>query len=136
MINAYLNFPGTCAEAFRAYEKIFDGKIAFIMKFGDSPMKDQVPVDQHDRVIHATLAIAGGVVGGSDAPVAMFKQPQGFAVSVSLPVADCERIFPLLADGGTVTMELQKTFWAERFGMVTDRFGTPWMLSGDHNGPP
>lgn len=136
MINAYLNFPGTCAEAFHAYEKIFNGKISFIMKFGDSPMKDEMPADQHDRVIHATLAIAGGVVMGSDAPAAMFKPPQGFAVSVSLPVAECERIFPLLADAGTVTMELQKTFWAESFGMVTDRYGTPWMFSGGETGAP
>lgn len=133
MVNAYLNFNGTCAEAFKAYEKIFGGKITFMMKAGDSPMKGQMP---DDTIIHSSMSIAGGVIMGADAPGDWFKQPQGFSVSVSLPVAECERIFPLLAEGGKVTMELQKTFWAESFGAVTDKWGTPWMISGGETGAP
>jgi PhnB protein len=70
------------------------------------------------------------MIMGSDAPPEMYKPPQGFSVSLSIAsTADAERIFKELSVGGSVQMPIQKTFWAERFGAVTDRFGTPWMLS-------
>lgn len=130
MVNAYLHFPGTCAEAFRFYEKLFGGKITMLMTHGESPMKDQVPADWRDKVIHVSLELPGGMVLGSDAPPDYYVKPQGFAVSVSeLSVADAERMFAQLAEGGSVQMAFAPTFWAERFGMCTDRFGIPWMLS-------
>jgi uncharacterized glyoxalase superfamily protein PhnB len=70
------------------------------------------------------------VLMGSDAPPQFFSQPQGFSVSISVESTDeAERIFKELADGGTVRMPLQETFWAKRFGMLIDQFGTPWMVN-------
>ncbi|WP_443748821.1 VOC family protein [Asticcacaulis solisilvae] len=128
--NPYLNFDGKCAEAFAFYAELFGGSITFIQTFGESPMKDDVPADWHGAVMHATLDIAGETLGGSDAPGHMFKTPQGFAVTIALSdVDEAERIFAGLVKDGVESMALQQTFWAKRFGMCTDRFGTPWMVN-------
>ncbi|MBV9881187.1 MAG: VOC family protein [Gemmatirosa sp.] len=128
--NAYLNFAGQCAAAFRFYEQLFGGKIEMMQTHGESPMADQVPPEWQDAVMHVRLAVGDQVLMGSDAPPGHFRTPQGFAVSIQLAdVAQAERIFAGLAEGGVQTMPLQQTFWAARFGMVTDRFGTPWMVN-------
>lgn len=132
MLNPYLNFPGTCAEAIKFYERLFHGKVEQLMTHGETPMKERVPAEWQDKVIHTTLKIGDSVLMASDAPPSMYKRPQGFSVSLTLPLSEAERTFPLLAEGGEITMPLQKTFWAERFGAVTDRYGIPWMITGDH----
>ena len=129
-INAYLNFDGQCAEAFRFYEQVLGGTITFMQTHGESPMRDQTPPEWHDRVMHVRLEVDGQVLMGSDFPPQDVHKPQGFALSIHLDdPADAERIFAGLVEGGTVTMPLQKTFWAGHFGMLTDRFGTPWMIN-------
>jgi PhnB protein len=131
-INAYLNFNGTCAEAFRFYEQVLGGKITMMQTHGESPMRDQVPADWHDAVMHVSLAVGDQVLMGSDAPGEYYEKPQGFSVSLQVQeAADAERIFNALAEGGRVKMPLQKTFWAGRFGMLVDRFGTPWIINGE-----
>lgn len=130
-INPYLNFSGQCEEAFKFYERCLGAKLAFMLKNGDSPMRDQTPPERHNHVLHATLTLGNAVLMGSDAPPEMYKPAQGFSVSLSVSTAaEAERIFKELSAGGHVVMPIQKTFWAERFGSVTDRFGTPWMISG------
>lgn len=129
-ITPYLNFKGDCAEALAFYEQVFHGKIIFLQTFGDSPMKETVPAEDQQGVMHATLQIGDHLVMASDAPGDMYETPQGFSISYSTTdTVAAERIFGALADGGAVTMPLAETFWAERFGMVTDRFGTPWMIN-------
>ena len=126
----YLNFPGNCAEAFRFYEKLFGGKIETMMRFDESPMADEAPPEQRNNIIHAYLSIGDAVLMGSDAPPEYFAKPQGISVSVQLTdIEQGERIFKELAKGGNVGMPFEKTFWAERFGMVTDRYGIPWMIN-------
>jgi len=127
----YLNFDGQCAEAFALYEKIFDGKITFMMTNGESPMKDTVPVELHGAVMHATLELPGGQsLQGADAAGDWYKTPAGFAVSISLDdVEKAEHIFKELVHGGVERMAMQETFWAKRFGMLTDRFAIPWMIN-------
>jgi PhnB protein len=132
MLNAYLNFPGTCEQAIKFYERVFHGKLESIMKHGETPMKERVSADWQDKVIHCTLRIGDGVLMASDAPPQMYKTPQGFAVSLTLSVEEAARVFPLLGEGGNITMPLQETFWAKRFGAVTDRYGIPWMITGGH----
>lgn len=129
-INAYLAFDGKCAEAFRAYQKILGGKLE-IMTNGESPMANQTPPDQRDRVMHARLEIEGGaIIMGGDAPPQYFTPPQGFSVAIGLSdSAKGEQIFRALSEGGQVKMPFAKTFWAERFGMCIDRFGIPWMVN-------
>ncbi len=129
-VNAYLNFDGNCAEAFRFYAEVLGGTIGFMQTFGESPMADQVPADKRDQVMHVTLDVGGQALLGADAP-GQFQRPQGFAVCLGVTAAEADRIFPALAEGGTVQVPLQKTFWAGAFGMVTDRFGTPWIVNGE-----
>ncbi len=129
----YLNFDGACAEAFDFYTKLFDGKITFLMSFGDSPMKDHVPVEDHGAILHATLELPGGqTIQGSDAPGDRYHKPAGFAVSITLDtVEQAHHVFKELTKGGVETMAIQETFWAKAFGMVTDRFAIPWMINVD-----
>ena len=130
-LNAYLFFDGTCADAMRFYERTLGGKLE-MMTHADSPMAGQTPPGSAGRIMHARLGLDGGALMASDS---MAGQPyggmKGFSLSLVYPnVADAKRVFDALADGGRVTMPLQKTFWAETFGMLVDRFGTPWMVSG------
>ncbi len=126
----YLNFPGTCAEAFKFYAETLGGEITFMQTHGDSPMKDMVGVDWQDKIMHATLMVGDQELAGSDAPLHMQAKPAGFMVTINPATADdAKRIYAAFADGGDVKMELQETFWALQFGMVTDRFGTPWMIN-------
>jgi PhnB protein len=93
-------------------------------------MADQMPDGWRDKVMHAQLRVGDRVLMGADMPPDWFKQPQGFSVSLNLgDVEAAKRIFARLAEGGTVGMEFQETFWAKGFGMLTDRFGIPWMLN-------
>lgn len=130
-VTPYLNFDGQCAEAFDAYAKLFDGKIGFIQTFGQSPMAEAMPVEDHGAVMHASLELPGGqLIQGSDAPGGRYNKPAGFMVTVSLDdVEKAEHIFKELLKGGVETMAMQETFWAKRFGMLVDRFAIPWMLN-------
>jgi len=127
----YLSFDGNCAEAFRFYEKVLRGKIETLMTFADSPMASQVGPDWQNRVLHAHLVVDGGAIMGGDAPPGTHGKPTGFCVNVQVDsVEEAERIFNALAEGGQITMPIQESFWAERFGMLVDRFGVPWMVNG------
>jgi PhnB protein len=129
-LSAYLNFNGQCAEAFAVYSKCLGGTITFTQKFGESPMKDQVPADWHDKIMHTTLTVGNNVLMGADAPPTQYVPTQGIHVSVNLAdPAEGERIFNALAEDGTVTMPFQKTFWSPGFGVTVDRFGIPWMVN-------
>jgi PhnB protein len=129
-LSTHLNFNGQCAEAFKFYERCLGGKLVVLMTHGDSPMKDQVPADWHDKVIHARLEVGKDALMGCDAPPTRYATPQGSSVSITLEApADAERIFGALADRGKITMPFQKTFWSQGFGMVVDRFGVPWMVN-------
>lgn len=133
-INPYLNFNGQCAEAFKVYEQVLGGKIESVMTFGEMPGTGDVPGDWpanwRDWVLHARLVVGDQVLMGSDGPPGQYEKPQGTYVSLQVDSpADAERIFQALAENGTVTMPLEETFWAARFGMLVDRFGTPWMIN-------
>jgi PhnB protein len=130
MFTTYLNFNGTCAEAFRFYERCFGGKIAFMQTFGESPMKDSVGPEDYGLVMHVTLNVDGDTLMGSDAPPDRYEAPQGMYVSIAPKTyGDAERIFEELSTGGNVEMPFQKTFWSAGFGMTRDRFGIPWMVN-------
>jgi PhnB protein len=129
-LNPYLTFNGQCEEAFKFYEKCLGGKIVMMMTFGDSPMAEQAPPDWRKKIIHATLALGDHVLSGSDAPPDRYKKPQGFFVTLGVDAAaEADRIFKALAENGAVEMPIQETFWALRFGMLVDQFGTPWMIN-------
>jgi PhnB protein len=132
VISPYLSFNGQCEEAFRFYAKVLNGTLGEISTYGNSPLEDQMPPDWHSRVMRVTLTVDGAVLMGSDAPSTHFAAPQGMSVSLTgLSVEDGARTFQALAEGGTITMPFEKTFWASGFGMLVDRFGIPWMVNCD-----
>ena len=130
-LSPYLNFNGECATAFKFYEQCLGGKIVMMMTHGESPMKDQVPADWRDKVIHARLVVGDQVLMGMDAPPAHYARPQGVHVSIVVSPADARRIFNALAENGKITMPFEKTFWSSGFGMLVDRFGIPWMVNSE-----
>jgi PhnB protein len=126
----YLNFDGECAAAFKFYEQCLGGKIVEMMKYGDSPMAEQTPPELRDKIMHVSLKVGDLELMGSDAPPSFFDKPQGFNVNLSFDnVAEAERVYHALAENGTIKMPLQESFWAVRWGMLIDRFGTPWMIN-------
>ncbi len=127
---AYLNFAGNCEEAFKLYEKALGGKIVNMMTQADTPMKDKTPAESLGKIAHVRLQVGDSVLMGSDAPPDHFQPAQGSSVCVQADdVAEAERVFNALSEGGNVQMPLAETFWALRFAMFTDRFGTPWMVN-------
>jgi PhnB protein len=101
-----------------------------MIRYGESPMANQVPKDWGEGVLHATLLVGDGVLMGADCPPDKCPERSGFSVVVGLDEPEeAERIFQALSEGGKVQMPLQSTFWAQRYGMVTDRFGTPWEIN-------
>jgi PhnB protein len=131
-IDTYLFFDGNCAEAMRFYERTLGGKLEVLMTHAESPDAAQMPPGSADRILHARLVLDGRLLMASDAMVGQpYTGMKGFSLSLIYPTAaDAQRMFDALAEGGQVTMPLQKTFWAEAFGMLVDRFGTPWMVNG------
>lgn len=136
-VNAYIFFKTNCAEAMRFYEKTLGGKLR-LMNAKEMPGSN-VPPEMADAVMHAHLALNdGGFFMASDW---MSSDPypgmHGFRVSLSYPTtAEASRIFDALAAGGSIQLPFQKTFWSPGFGMLTDRFGTPWMVGseeGEHH---
>lgn len=129
-INAYLFFEGNCREAMNFYQSCLGGKTE-VMTFEGSPM--EVPDEYKDKVMHACLMTDELTLMASDS---MPGQPVNFGNSVSLSInyeseAEINRLFPLLAQDGQVTMALQDTFWGARFGSLIDKFGINWMLNYD-----
>jgi PhnB protein len=130
---AYLSYDGNCAEAMRFYAKVLGAKVQTLITYGQAPMGDQPGPPEHaDRIMHAHLVHKDFSLMAGDAPPGVpYQGIVGAMMALSYPKAEeGRRVFDALADGGTVTMPLAETFWAETFGMVTDRFGTPWGVNG------
>jgi PhnB protein len=130
-LDAYLFFDGTCAEAMRFYERVFRGRLELLLTYGESPASNDVSPEKRERIMHARLDIDGRALMASDAVSEdPFEGIRGFALSMNYDSVDeAQRVFGELSDGGTVQMPLQKTFWSAAFGMLVDRFGTPWMIN-------
>ncbi len=129
---AYLSFDGTCAEAMDFYARVLDAKVEALIRYDQAPGAEPMPPQQAGRIMHAYLVHADFVLMAGDTPPGVpFEGMKGFMMALSYDsVADAQRVFAAFADGGTVQMPLGETFWVERFGMVIDRFGTPWGING------
>ena len=129
-IDLHLCFDGRCAEAFTFYRECFGGEIVSLVRWGETPNNSGMPPEWVDKVCHATF-VAGDIhLCGVDVPPGQFTHPQGFfaLLGVDTPT-EAQRIFSLLEKGGRVTMPLQETFWAARYGSLVDRFGVPWEIN-------
>jgi PhnB protein len=129
-LNAYLVFNGQCEAAFKFYEQILGGKILGMFTHAGTPAAEQVPPEWLNKIMHVTLKVGDSVLMGSDAPPDRYTRPKGITVNIAVnDVAEAERIFHALAENGTVGMPIQQTFWAERWGMLVDQYGIPWMVN-------
>ena len=136
-VNAYLMFDGQCEAAFKFYAQCLGGTIESMFPYGESPAAEHVPSEHRARIMHARLAVGDQVLMGSDCvpPEHPYEGSKGFSVSLNVDTpAQAERIFQALAEKRTVTMQLEQTFWAARFGMLTDQFGIPWMVNCEQAG--
>lgn len=126
----YLFFGGNCREAFTRYQEVFGGELT-LMSMRDVPGAEP-PADKADLIIHAALTVGDNLLMASDDPMAdSFGPVQGMMVSYdAADVADAERVFGALCDGGKVTQALEPAFFSQAFGMCVDQFGTPWMVVG------
>ena len=131
-IDAYLAFDGNCAEAMRFYERVLGGKLEALFKNGDTPAAEHVPPEARDRIMHAYLTFPGGsLMAGDSMPGDGYDGMRGFSLALQYDdTNEAKRVFDALADGGKVTMPWSPTFWAEAFGMATDKYGTPWIVNG------
>jgi PhnB protein len=129
-ISPYLSFKGECEAAFRFYERCLGGQLGGIIRYAGSALAEQVPADWQDKVMHGSVTVGEQVLMGGDVAPDRYEAPKGFTLSIQIKsMADAERIFHELANGGRVLLPLEKTFWAERFGMLVDRFGIPWQIN-------
>ncbi|HET9399951.1 MAG TPA: VOC family protein [Candidatus Acidoferrales bacterium] len=129
-LNSHLQFNGQCAEAFSFYAKCLSGQIGMMLTYADTPMASDVAPAFRTKIVHATLSIGDQILQGADTTPDRYQRPAGVSLSVEIedPV-EAERVFRALLEKATVQMPIQETFWAQKFGMLTDQFGVPWMIN-------
>jgi len=126
-LNTYVNFAGTCQEAFRYYEKHLGGQIGMVMTHGQSPGPSRLGPEWKDAVLHGRISIGGTELMAADIPSAQPMRSAYLTLGLDSD-AEAERIFSALAEGGQILMPMEETFFASRFGQVRDRFGINWMI--------
>jgi PhnB protein len=130
----YLSFNGNCAEAMRFYERALGGTLELLLRNADSPFAAQTPKEHADRIMHARLALPGGgaLYAGDCPPQMKYNGIHGVGLTLNFDtVAQATAAFNALAEGGMVSMALQPMYWAKIWGMLTDKFGTPWIVNGE-----
>jgi PhnB protein len=136
-LHTYLNYGGNCAEAFRFYEKHLGGKIGMMMTQGQQPGANNVPTERKNDILYARMTIGETDLMGSDVPPDRFQPMRSVYLSLSVSSSEeAERIHALLSDGGQIFMPMEETFFALRFSMLRDKFGTSWMIIHERPMPP
>jgi PhnB protein len=129
-LSPHLQFNGNCLAAFEFYERALGGKITFRMTYGESPAAAHVDRKWHSKIIHSTFTLGEQSFSGADAWGEHYRTPQGFSVGLDIKdPAEADRVFRALSENATVEMPIQETFWAQRFAMLVDQFGIPWMVN-------
>lgn len=133
-VQPYLFFGGRCEEAIEFYRRALGAELVMEARFKDAPEPQPgLPECFQDKIMHATLRIGDTLLMASDGRCEGQATFEGFSLSITVAdEADADRVFAALGEGGLVTMPLEKTFWAPKFGMVQDRFGVGWMVSVMH----
>jgi len=131
-INAYLSFNGNCAEAMRFYERVLGGNLKALLKNSETPAAEHIAPGNEDRIMHAYLEFPGGSLMAGDAYAGeKYEGIKGVSLALQYDdTSEAQRVFDALSEGGSVTMPWGPTFWAEAFGMATDKYGTPWIVNG------
>ena len=132
-VQPYLFFNGRCEEALEFYGNAIGAKVEMLSRFKDAPQSAMAQPGMENKVMHASFRIGETVLMASDGRCDGLPRFEGFSLSIDVPdEKTAESVFKALADGGKVTMPLEKTFWAPKFGMLEDRFGVGWMVSVQH----
>jgi len=126
-LDVYLNYAGNCEEAFRFYEKHLGGKIMMMMRHGEQPDTSRVPAGWNNFILHAQVKLGTTMLMGADIPQAQPIRSAYLALTLD-SIEEAERVYALLTDGGEIFMKMEQTFFAKRFAMLRDKFGTSWML--------
>ena len=126
-VNTYVNFAGTCAEAFRYYERHLGAKVGMMMTHEQAPDPSRLNPEWRTKVLHARISIGDSELMAADIPGAEPMRSAYLTLSVNSDT-EAERLFAALSDGGQALMPMEETFFATRFGQVRDRFGMNWMI--------
>jgi PhnB protein len=133
-LNPYLNFDGTCQDAMETYAKILGGEILTLMRFDEMPGDQGFPPEMAKKIAHARLKIGESILMASHAQ-GPYAPMQGTSITLNIPEPEkAEAAYNALLQGGNSLMPLEETFWAHKFGMLTDRFGTRWMVNCEKPG--
>lgn len=128
-LNPYLTFNGNCEEAFKFYAQALGGKILAMMSYAEMPGEKPAP-EMSKRIMHARMTVGDTLLMASDCHSGEDVEMKGVMIALNVPdPKEADRVFQALAKDGKVQMDIQETFWAHRFGMLADRFGTPWMIN-------
>jgi PhnB protein len=128
-LNTYLNYAGNCAEAFHFYEKNLGGKIVMLSTYGDRADMPNATPEMKNAVLHARIELGGTILMGSDMPPGRHQPMRSAYLSLTVESnEEAERVYALLKEGGEIFMAMEETFFAQRFAMLRDRFGTSWMI--------
>ena len=130
-VQAYLNFGGRCEEALAFYKKAIGAEVTMMMRWKESPdpaMK--APPGREEKIMHAAFKVGETTLMADDGMGLEKAEFKGVTLSIEVPNdAEAKRVFDALGDGGSVQMPLMKTFWTSSWGMLTDKFGVPWMVN-------
>jgi PhnB protein len=133
----FLNYGGNCEQAFRFYEQHLGGKITAMITHGQVPAPTNVPPELKDKILHARLSIGETELWAADVPPERFQPMRSAYLTLSVDsINEAERIYGLLFEGGQIFMPMEETFFAFRFAMLRDKFGTSWMIIHERPGPP
>ena len=128
-LNPYLNYGGNCKEAFEFYAQNLGGKINAMIPFGEQPGTSNAPPDWKNKIMHANMSIGQTEIMASDAPPDRFQPMRSVYLSLQVEsTPEAERIYKLLSEAGDIFMPMEETFFAHRFAMLRDKFGTSWMI--------
>jgi PhnB protein len=133
-VYTYLNYGGNCRQAFEFYAEHLGGKITMLTTHGEVPDPSKVPAAWRNAVLHARIDLGDTTILGADIPPERFQPMRSAYLTLMLDSVDeAERIYALLTDGGEIFMKMEETFFARRFAMLRDRFGTSWMLLNERS---
>ena len=130
-VQPYLSFEGRAQEAIDFYKTALSATVDVIMHFRDAPpeVQGQRSPDSKDKIMHAAFRIGDTQVMASDGQCNGKATFSGIALTLNATSnAEAEKMFNALAQGGQVNMPMSETFFANRFGMVADKFGVGWMV--------
>ena len=125
-LDVYVNYRGTCEQAFRFYEQHLGGRITGSVRHADQP-NPRVPAEWLQKILHSRIEIGATVLMGADIPTSEPMRSAYLALTLASE-AEAERVYALLTDGGEIFMKMEKTPFANRFAMLRDKFGTSWLL--------